>query len=165
MKIRKFSLDTDFDIIKNWSTDAKTHALWCANRMQYPPDIDNVGSFLRFEEEKYGNKAYMAENDEGKAVGFYCCSAVNEDGEAMLKFVIVDPNQRGNGYGKEMIRLAVEKEFESDSVKAVQLMVFTSNVKAQKCYESVGFRERSVTPDVFTFENESWGRSNMVITR
>ena len=32
MKLREYNLEKDFDTIKNWISDERTHALWCANR-------------------------------------------------------------------------------------------------------------------------------------
>lgn len=163
MKLREFVLAEDFRALESWINDERTHALWCANRMRYPLDMEDISDFLRYEKEQYNNKAFIAEDDNGNAIGFYCCSPDNESGECMLKFVIIDPKQRGKGYGREMICLAVEKAFEDEAAEVVQLMVFSENIKAKKCYESAGFKERSTTPDVFTYKNESWGRCNMVI--
>ena len=36
---------------------------------------------------------------------------------------------------------------------------------AKKCYEKVGFKERTLTENAFRFKDESWGRCNMVIKR
>ena len=165
MTLREFVISRDFDKIRNWITDERTHALWCANRMKYPLDIEDMGSFLQYEKEKYGNKAMIAEDDDGNVIGFYCCSPNSESGETMLKFVAVAPGMRGKGYGREMIQLAVQKIFEDEAVKAVQLMVFTENISARKCYEKAGFAERSTTPDVFAYKDELWGRCNMIISK
>ena len=48
---------------------------------------------------------------------------------------------------------------------AVQLNVFPQNPGAKKCYEKVGFKERTLTENAFRFKDESWGRCNMVIKR
>ena len=165
MKLRRFDIDRDFDSLSRWAADERTHAMWCAMRMKYPLQKDDVDSFLRFEEEKYGNKAFTAVDDNGCPVGFFCCSPNRESGETMLKFVIVDPECRGKGFGSEMVKLAAENEFADDSVRAVQLMVFTENTGARRCYEKAGFAERSVTPDAFTYGSESWGRCNMVLKK
>lgn len=95
-------------------------------------------------------------------MGFICTSISTDSNEAMLAFVIVDPAQRGKGYGREMIELAARYCFEILKAEAVQLNVFTVNERACKCYESAGFTERHTTPDAFSFGNELWGRCNMV---
>ena len=86
----------------------------------------------------------------------------SDSNEAMLAFVIIDPTQRGKGYGREMIQLAAKYCTQILKANAVQLNVFTVNDKARKCYESAGFTERHITPDAFPYGEELWGRCNMV---
>ena len=62
-----------------------------------------------------------------------------------------------------MLQLAIEYAFNITKADAVQLNVFPENTRAKKCYESVGFVERSTDVGVFRFKDESWGRCNMVI--
>jgi RimJ/RimL family protein N-acetyltransferase len=64
-----------------------------------------------------------------------------------------------------MIKLAVKYAFEIAKADAVQLNVFPENPSAKKCYEKVGFKERTLTENAFCFKDELWGRCNMVITR
>ena len=42
MRLRPFIASKDFEIIKNWISDERTHALWCANLMAYPIKKENV---------------------------------------------------------------------------------------------------------------------------
>ncbi|MBQ8119738.1 MAG: GNAT family N-acetyltransferase, partial [Ruminococcus sp.] len=88
-----------------------------------------------------------------------------ETNEDMLKFVVVDPAQRGKGYGTQMVRLAAQYCYDRAKAELVHLNVFTTNAAARRCYESAGFPERNTTPDAFTYNGESWGRCNMTIMR
>ncbi len=45
MKIRAFDLDDDFDVIKTWITDERTHMMWCANLIPYPLEKEKFRSF------------------------------------------------------------------------------------------------------------------------
>ena len=47
MKIRAFDLDDDFDVIKTWITDERTHMMWCANLIPYPLEKDYFMSALQ----------------------------------------------------------------------------------------------------------------------
>ena len=69
-----------------------------------------------------------------------------------------------------LIHYPLEKEsfrnFLSDpEALAVQLNVFPENERAKRCYEGAGFTERKTTPDAFKYQDESWGRCNMVQKR
>lgn len=164
MQIRQY-IQSDFDEIKNWITDARTHALWCANLIRYPLEKGNFEDKLAEMSLKYGDTPYVATDDEGKAVGFFCYSASLDTNEGMLKFVIVSPEFRGKGYGREMVALAVKNAFENTKVDMVQLNVFSNNTVARNCYLSVGFSERSITDKAFCFNDEMWGRCNMAIRK
>lgn len=154
MKLRPYIPDTDFDEIKNWITDERTHAMWCANRMSFPP-----------ENNCFGEDAYVATSDDGELIGFFCYSVNRDTDEGMLKFIMNNPKFRGKGYGKEMLRLAVAYAFEETNVGTVGLNVFSVNERARKCYESVGFVERRTDKDAYVYKDELWDRCNMIIKK
>ena len=164
MKLRPFMAD-DFDVIKQWDNDERVHNLWCAGRMDYPLERENFQSFLADIAKRHGDTPFTATTDSGEVIGFFCYSLNTLTNEGMLKFVIIDPEHRGMGYGREMLKLAVKYAFEITKAEAVHLNVFTVNAGAKKCYESVGFTERETVPDAFPYKDEAWGRCNMIIRR
>ena len=46
MRIRPYISDLDFDVIKNWITDERTHAMWCANLIRYLLQKENFDETL-----------------------------------------------------------------------------------------------------------------------
>lgn len=165
MRLRPYVHSHDFDKIKDWLTDERAHTLWCANRMKFPLEKDDFARFIQDLFERTGDCPFVATEDNGNVVGFICCSVNCDSNEAMLKFVVVDPNQRGKGYGKQMVRLAAQYCFDIAKAELVHLNVFTANTAARRCYEKAGFTERNTTPDAFKYKDESWGRCNMTIKR
>lgn len=165
MRLRPFIRSRDFDLIRNWITDERAHAMWCANLIGYPLEEDNFDKVMAYAAEHFGDSPYVATEDDGKAVGFFCYSVNPATNEGMLKFVMVDPALRGRGIGQEMLRLAVRYAFEITGADAVQLNVFPENTRAVRCYEHAGFTERRTDPDAFVFGEETWGRRNMVIRK
>lgn len=165
MRLRPFIPDTDFPVMQKWIADARIHALWCANRFAYPLNPDNVNAVLSEHAQKYGELPFIAADEQGNAVGFFCYSFQPACNEGMLKFVIVDVNQRGKGTAREMLRLALRFAFEITGADAVHLNVFPENPAAKKCYAHVGFTERETVPDAFAFGGERWGRCNMIIRK
>lgn len=165
MRIRPYISNRDFDEIREWITDERTHSLWCANLIQYPLEKKNFEDKLAEMALKYGDYPYVAVTDEGKTVGFFCYSVNEDTNEGMLKFVMISPEFRGKGYGREMIALAVKYAFEITKADIVQLNVFSNNTIARECYLSAGFSERSVTDKAFRFNDEMWGRCNMAIRK
>ena len=162
MEIRSFEIDKDYECISNWISDERTHAMWCANLISYPLEKEKLRNFLSEIFGKFGDNPFVATDDDGRVVGFYCYSLNHETHEGILKFVMVDESVRGKGIGKEMIRLAVANAFSDPEALAVQLNVFPENARAKRCYEGAGFTERQNTPGAFKYKDEFWGRCNMI---
>lgn len=143
MKLRKFEIDNDFESMKNWVTDERKHAMWCANLFKYPLSEEHMAETMTAVADRFGDVPYVALSDDDRVEGFFCYSFNNETKEGMLKFVIVDPDVRGKGVAQKMLRLAVKQAFESPEAERVQLNVFPENPIAVRCYEKAGFVERS----------------------
>ena len=154
-----------FEVIRTWITDPRTHALWCANRFDYPLCKKNLDEVLRDIRIQSGDTPFVAVGDDGEAVGFFCYSLHPVTNEGYLKFVIVDPAVRGRGIGKAMLRLAVDYAFGISKADAVYLRVFAGNTQAVRCYESVGFTEDKTERNAFVYQDESWDLTRMVIRR
>ena len=164
MRIRPYQ-NKDFDIISQWITDERSHALWCANLMPYPLEKNSFDALLQEAEERFVDSPFVATTNDGQVVGFFCFSVNLHTNEGMLKFVVIDNTMRNKGYGCEMLKLAIKYAFEIAKADAVHLNVFPENPGAKKCYEKVGFKERTLTENAFSFKDESWGRCNMITTR
>ena len=165
LSIRPYDPSLDFEIIKNWITEPREHAMWCAGRTKFPIEREDFTRLLDDIAQRCGDVPFIAEDTDGKPVGFFCYSVNAESKYGMLKFVMVDPAQRGRGYGKKMLRLAVDQAFEMTGAEAVALCVLSANTGAKKCYESVGFTESQTDKNAFTYENEVWDRCHMVIEK
>lgn len=165
MRLRPYIECKDYDVIKEWITEERTHAMWCANLIQFPIEKDNFKRIMEEAAERFGDSPYVATSDAGELIGFFCYSTNLETNEGMLKFVMTSPEYRGKGFGKEMLQLAISYAFNITNVQAVHLNVFPENIRAKKCYESVGFTERKTDLNAFAYKDESWGRCNMIIKR
>ena len=164
MQIREYT-DRDFESIRNWITDERTHTLWCANRFSFPLQSESFHRVLAELRSRNGDRAFVATDDDGTAEGFFCYSLERDTREGTLKFVMVDPVKRGRGLGKEMLRQALRRAFEDADAAAVRLSVFSVNTIAIRCYEGVGFSARHTENNAFRYKEEVWSRSNMVIYR
>ena len=88
--------------------------------------------------------------------------------DTLLRFgwVILDPAARGKGYGKEMIRLALEYAFEILKVNAVTIGVFENNPAALNCYIRSGFRTPSIIEDsCHEIGGQTWKIKELEITK
>ena len=165
MRIRPYIPNKDYEYVSKWIDNERTLAFWCANRFSYPITQQSFHNFLEKNAIDWTDSAYVATENNGQIVGFFCYSVNTTDNIGFLKFVIVDKTKRGKGYGKEMLNLALQYAFQITSAKAVQLNVFSENVLAKQCNEKVGFAERKIDKDVFSYKDELWSRCNMIISK
>lgn len=95
--------------------------------------------------------------DERGIIGFFTLRQPGESAEELrFGFVIVKPEMRGKGYGKEMLRLGIKYAFDSGA-KRVSLGVFENNPSAYYCYKSVGFRDRILNKiEKYNILGEEW---------
>ena len=163
MRLRPYIPSLDFDIISNWITESREHAMWCAGRTKFPIECEDFNKLLEDIAIRCGDTPFIAADNNGKPVGFFCYSVNTESNEGMLKFVMIDPEQRGKGFGKEMLKLAVRYAFEFTGAERVRLCVLSANDRAKQCYRSIGFKDCGTDSGAFTYENESWDRCYMVI--
>lgn len=139
--------------------------MWCANLIRFPIEQGNFEKVMEDAAEKFGDSPYVAASDDGDLIGFFCYSTDLKTNEGKLKFIMTNPEYRGKGFGKEMLKLAVSYAFHIANVQAVQLNVFSENIGAKKCYEAVGFTERKTDWNAFSYKDEFWSRCNMIMKR
>lgn len=163
MRIRPYIPDKDYEYISKWIDNERTHALWCANLLPYPMTKKSFHDLLDRNAADWTDSAYIATENNGQPAGFFCYSVNTEDNTGFLKFIIVDKAKRGKGYGKEMLKLALQYAFQITGATAVQLNVFSENPLAKQCYEKIGFAERRIEKNIFAYKDEQWSRCNMII--
>lgn len=165
MKLRLYNELIDYDFLHNWINDERTHALWCANRIPYPMTSEALHDVLEKDAQDWNGHAYVATEEDGKQIGFFVLSVNTCNNSGFLKFVIVDKELRGMGYGAQLLEAALRYSFEVAGVSSVQLNVFDVNDNAKKCYSNAGFVVDSITENAFIYNDESWGRYHMVILK
>ena len=95
---------------------------------------EKLQSVLEKEASDWGGCAYVATADDGALLGFFVLSVNVRNNSGFLKFVIVNNEFRGKGYGAQMIQLIQKYAFEIAGVSSIQLNVFDINTSARKCY-------------------------------
>ena len=163
MRIRPYIENKDYKYLENWIDNEKIHALWCANLISYPITKDKLHAFLEKNAIDWTDSAYVATEDDGTVIGFFCYSINVNDNSGFLKFVIVDNSIRGKVYGKKMLQLALQYAFQITGVELVQLNVFEENIAAKQCYRKLGFIEKNISKDVFSYKDKLWSRCHMII--
>lgn len=161
MRLRPYYGKQDYERLAEWVDNGRVHALWCAGLIGYPVSREALEGFLEKDAAEWGGYAYIATEDDGTPVGFFCYSVNTGDNSGFLKFVVLDPGRRGKGYGTRMMKLALKYAFEITGVDSVRINVFSSNEGARRCYEKAGFALAGVTEAVYRYGDETWDRCHM----
>ena len=136
ISLRPFNIN-DAPTILSWCKDRHAFRLWSADRYKEFPAQPND-----MMEQYNGDNMYpltAVVND--IIVGHILLRYPTEDKTHIrFGFVIVDDSKRGMGYGKQMLRLAIDFAQRELGAQMVSLGVFCDNLSAIECYKSVGFR-------------------------
>ena len=150
----------DADTILSWSKDEKAFYQWSAGMMgKYPitrKEFEFVESLMAF-------TAF----DENGIVGFFTLRNPGErTDELRIGFVIIDPERRGRGTGKEMLLLGIRYAFDIYGAGRVSLGVFENNEPAYHCYKAAGFRDADPEEaKAYPVMGEVWKAKEMIIER
>ena len=156
----------DAQTILPWIGDEKAFYFWSADRYdRYPITPQDVNA-LYIREEAQGPFYPMSVYDGKNMVAHFIlrCPAAEKPEELRLGFVILDPDYRGQGFGKEFVRQAVEYAFASMGAKRITLGVFRENEAAYGCYRACGFAETGAVRECRCM-GETWQSVEMEIAR
>lgn len=131
---------SDANHVVGWIKDELSFRKWCADRLShYPITADELNAHYADTDENF---FVMTAFDDSGAVGQLIMRFLDEEKTHLrFGFIIVDDSRRGCGYGKGMLRLALEYAFRILKVNTVSLGVFENNPPAHHCYKAAGFRE------------------------
>ncbi|MHC1722100.1 MAG: GNAT family N-acetyltransferase [Aminipila sp.] len=150
--------DCDAEIITNWFKNEYAFRQWCADRYKkYPITAEDMNNYYA-DTDNNGYFIAMTAFDENRVIGYLTMRFTDNDMKVVrFGFVIVDDRQRGKGYGKEMLNLAIQYAFKILKVDKITLGVFENNKNAYYCYKAVGFSEiQQENTEHYNIMNESW---------
>jgi RimJ/RimL family protein N-acetyltransferase len=155
MTLRPFNIN-DAETILSWCKDKHAFRLWSADRYkEFPAQPEEM--MEQYEgENMYPLTAVVGE----EIIGHILLRFPSEDKSVIrFGFVIVDDSKRGKGYGKQMLRLAIDYAQRELGAQKITLGVFCDNLSALECYKSVGFRITG--SDAYPIDGEEWKEYEM----
>ncbi len=89
-----------------------------------------------------------------KSIGYISIKGINEvESCAEIGIAIMDKEYRGQGYGTEALRKAVDYAYNELGLTLLGLTVFPANQKAIRAYEKVGFNKKELLKDSWLLPN------------
>ena len=157
MTLRQFSIN-DAETILSWCKDKHAFRLWSADRYkEFPAQQEEM-----MEQYKGDNMYPLTAVVGEEIIGHILLRFPSEDKSVIrFGFIIVDDSKRGKGYGKQLLRLAIDYAQRELGAQKITLGVFCDNLSAVECYKSVGFRITG--EDAYSIDGEEWKGSEMEI--
>ena len=157
---------SDSEIISSWLTDEKGFMKWCAGMYTYPMTPQQLND--RYDEFCKDENAWFmtALSDDGSVCGHFIFRKADCTNNSIhMGFIIISPDMRGKGLGKQMLSQALRYAFEIFGAKTVTLGVFANNPSALGCYKAAGFTATDTEKESFEFCGEKWDCINMKAER
>lgn len=127
-----------------------------------PFEPDEKKKFIQFSQvltlpNLEGRKAIVfsiINTSDNKAVGYTSIKGISKiEARAEVGIAIMDREYRGQGYGTEALRQAVDYAFNQLGLTSLGLTVFSHNQRAIRAYEKVGFRKTKLLKDAWLLSN------------
>lgn len=164
LRLRPYKPSDAWKVLEWWEgADEETFIKWSCGKFEYPLTIEQLDVyFSRWCLQEENGWLMTALDEFGTPVGHFIVRLADYEKDTVrLGFIVVDPDARGKGYGKEMVRLALKYVFEVLGMKNASLGVFENNPQAKACYEAVGFTAREYVPDYFLHKGVTYAAYEM----
>jgi [ribosomal protein S18]-alanine N-acetyltransferase len=135
----------DFEMVASWISDARACSRWAGPLVPFPFPIAELPTLIHATD----TNTFCLSMEEHDLLGFAQYFAKG-NGVVRLARVIVSPSYRGQGLGKILCALVMEKALKSLTVESFSLGVYRDNPAAITIYSRLGF---SVVEDQSTEEH------------
>ena len=162
LRIRPFRT-VDAKTIVTWARNPEEFCMWSAGLLgDFPVSEHKLLEAVSARENNTGYFPLTAFDEDGP-VGFLTIRTPGEDDRKVaLGYVIIAPNKRNKGYGRQMLELSLKFAFELYGASEVSLDVFDCNKQAYNCYKRIGFKETG-KQEVFKTDEYVWNYIEMAI--
>ena len=124
----------DYMAIASWITDQHSCTQWAGPLIQYPFSADVLPQLLAVT----NSESYCLVNGSGKPLGFGQLW-FGKQGSIHLMRIIVSPQIRGEGLGRELCRQLIIRALDGRNTRSITLRVYCDNTDALALYTSLGF--------------------------
>lgn len=147
----------DAEKIVSWCQNEEVFHKWGGDHFGAYPITAETMNHIYFEKNgnciEEDNFYPMTAFDEGGICGHFIMRYIHGDNHIIrFGWVIVAPEHRGKGYGKEMLSLGIKLAREIYHAEKLSIGVFADNDPAHYCYASLGFKEIETVNNVIEME-------------
>lgn len=126
----------DLSTVLKWVPDEKACLMWAGPQVRYPTNMESAWKDMETTEEN----TFCLVTNKGDVVGLG--QGLSRDTNVVhLARIIVDPDKRGRGYGRELCLRLMEVSEKQRPVRRFTLNVYETNKTTISLYRSLGFTE------------------------
>jgi ribosomal protein S18 acetylase RimI-like enzyme len=139
----KLSPATESDIshLMSWFPTGQSVDIWGGPKFRYPFTPDTFQEDVRWRD----MDTYCLVDFSGEVLAFG--QIYERHGRINLARLVVSPDRRGQGIGRQLVQLLMERGRTSIPGQEYSLYVYRDNHRAKACYAGLGFEENEYPED------------------
>lgn len=146
--------EADVSHLMSWFPTARSVEIWGGPKFRCPFTAETFQKDMHWRQ----MDSYCLVDPAGDMLAFG--QIYERHGRINLARLVVSPDRRRQGIGKQLVALLMEKGRESFPLQEYSLYVYTDNYPAKACYAGMGFQEREFpvgdeTADAFIYMTRS----------
>lgn len=150
MYLEKFTV-MDYAVLVNWISNEDFNYLWGGPVYEFPLTEQQIITHVTRSEV---TPFILKHEDEN--IGYIELLQETQTTYRLCRVLIGDKTQRGKGYGKVLVELAIDYAKTVLNVTKINLAVFGHNQKAINCYQSLGFEVTGKETGLRSFNGQNW---------
>lgn len=149
----------DISELMTWIKSEDELVLWAGSRFKWPFDRRQMEDYMtRRLANNLQYTIFKAVDPKTKAtIGHIELATIDFTNlSATVVHVLIKPDLRNKGYGREMVKKVLEYGFNFLNLHRIDLVVFDFNRQAIACYQKLGFKEEGLMRDTKRVGNSYW---------
>jgi RimJ/RimL family protein N-acetyltransferase len=145
----------DAEALISWASSADELLQWSGPHFSFPLDKKQLRAYAKSASEKRQLISGVLEGTDA-VVAHAELNLLPEHELGQIRRVIVAPELRGQGIGRELIQWLVNLSFVDLRLNRLELVVFDFNERARRCYEAAGFKEEGRAKQARRASGDYW---------
>jgi RimJ/RimL family protein N-acetyltransferase len=160
VSFRPFDI-ADARALMSWAGSADELLQWAGPKFSFPLDEEQLRAYA--EGASDSRHLISGVNESGEVVAHAELNLLPQHRLGQVRRVAVAPEGRGQGIGRALMNRVVQLGFDELGLHRIELVVFSFNEPARRCYEAIGFREEGRAREARVATNGFWDLIHMAL--
>jgi ribosomal protein S18 acetylase RimI-like enzyme len=135
------AIEADISHLMSWFPTERSIDIWAGPGFRYPLTPETFQEDIRWRQ----MDSYCLVSPQREVLAFG--QIYDRHGRINLARLVVSPDRRGQGIGKQLVALLMKKGRDSFPLREYSLFVYKDNYPAKACYAGLGFEEHEYPRD------------------